>query len=68
METPARVLLVDDDERFAELASTYLERSGDVTVVTETDAAAGLDRLDGGGIDCVVSDYEMPETDGLGFL
>jgi CheY-like chemotaxis protein len=68
MTTPARVLLVDDDERFAELASTYLERAGDVTVVTEADAAAGLDRLDGGDIDCVVSDYEMPETDGLAFL
>jgi CheY-like chemotaxis protein len=68
MATPVRVLLVDDDERFAELASTYLEHSGDVTVVTEPDAAAGLDRLDDGGIDCVVSDYEMPETDGLTFL
>jgi CheY-like chemotaxis protein len=68
MAPPARVLLVDDDERFAALASTYLERAGDVTVVTESSAEAGLDRLDAEPIDCVVSDYEMPRTDGLDFL
>jgi PAS domain S-box-containing protein len=34
-----------------------------VTSVTEPSAA--LDRLDGGEFDCVVSDYDMPGTDGL---
>jgi CheY-like chemotaxis protein len=68
MAPPARVLLVDDDERFASLASTYLEQCGDLTVVTESTAEAGLARLDEANVDCVVSDYEMPRTDGLDFL
>ena len=61
-----RVLQVDDDEAFRELSVAFLEREG-FDVVTAADATDGLERLDD-GIDCVVSDYEMPERDGLAFL
>ena len=61
-----RVLQVDDDEAFRELSVAFLERKG-FDVVTAADADAGLKRLTD-GIDCVVSDYEMPGQDGLAFL
>ncbi|MFB6219681.1 MAG: PAS domain S-box protein [Halobacteriaceae archaeon] len=62
-----RVLHVDDDPGFGDLVADALEREAGFDVVTETDAEAGLDRLDR-DIDCVVSDYEMPGMDGLAFL
>jgi len=64
-----RVLYVDDEPDFAVLADEFLTRENNsLTVVTEGRAAAGLDRLEEGDIDCVVSDYDMPEMDGLEFL
>lgn len=64
-----RVLLVDDDSAFADLTATVLEREHeDFVVVTETSVGDGLDRLREEFIDCVVSDYQMPGTDGLTFL
>ena len=62
------VLHVDDEPEFADLVSIYLERAGDLEVVTEASAEDGLERLETETIDCVVSDYDMPETDGLAFL
>jgi PAS domain S-box-containing protein len=68
MTDPIRVLHVDDDEAFGELTAEFLERESDhFEVVTEQGARAGLDRLDA-RIDCVVSDYDMPGTNGLEFL
>ena len=64
-----RVLHVDDDPEFAALTASYLERIDDgLDVVTETSAAAGLDRLAEGDVDCIVADYDMPDVDGLEFL
>jgi len=63
-----RVLHVDDDEAFLDLASSFLERELDgAAVATATRADAVLDALDSedGRPDCIVSDYEMPGTDGL---
>jgi PAS domain S-box-containing protein len=65
---PIRVLHVDDDPAFVDLAATFLEREDDrIEVVTATSAADGLDGLDE-GIDCVVSDYDMPGLNGIDFL
>jgi len=63
------VLHVDDEPDVAELARTYLERSGDrLEVESVTSTSEGLDRLAEGDFDCVLSDYDMPGSDGLEFL
>ncbi|MFC4549656.1 response regulator, partial [Halorussus sp. GCM10023401] len=64
-----RVLLVDDRPSVADLTATYLRRTGEgIDVVTAGDAETGIERLGSKSIDCVVSDYDMPGTDGLEFL
>ena len=64
-----RVLHVDDEPGFADLSATFLERGDSrMEVRTATTPDAGLDILAGNRIDCVVSDYEMPGTNGIEFL
>lgn len=64
-----RVLHVDDEPDVAELARTYLERSEDrLEVESVTSTSEGLDRLAEADYDCVLSDYDMPGSDGLEFL
>ncbi|MFB6119564.1 MAG: response regulator [Halobacteriaceae archaeon] len=63
------VLHVDDDESFADLATTFLEREADTfETVTATSVDDGLDVIERRDVDCVVSDYEMPRADGIDFL
>ena len=63
------ILHVDDDPEFTELTATFLEREDDrFDVEPATSADDGLERLAEGGVDCVVSDYDMPGTNGIEFL
>jgi PAS domain S-box-containing protein len=68
MAQPIRVLHVEDDQEFAELASTVLQQETELVVETAPDAAAALTRLAEADFDAVVSDYEMPGQDGLELL
>ncbi|MDR5674484.1 PAS domain S-box protein [Halalkaliarchaeum sp. AArc-GB] len=69
MDGPIRVLHVDDEPDFAEVAAEFLRRrDGRFEMMIETDPAAALERLSEENVDCVVSDYEMPSLDGLELL
>lgn len=61
-----RVLHVDDSAPLRDLTAEFLERVDDrITVRSEADPTAVLGHLRADEIDCVVSDYEMPELDGI---
>jgi len=63
------ILAVDDEPDVVELTAELLEREDErFTIVTETSASDGIERLVAADIDCVVSDYDMPRLNGLEFL
>ncbi|KAB7514345.1 hybrid sensor histidine kinase/response regulator [Halosegnis rubeus] len=67
--TPIRVLHVDDEPEFGDMVAEFLEREdAQLDVTSVTSAAAGIERLDGAQFDCVVSDYDMPDQNGLQFF
>ncbi|MDY6817470.1 MAG: PAS domain S-box protein [Halobacteriales archaeon] len=69
MTDPIRILHVDDDRDFAEMAAEFLERQDEqLTIEIATSASDGLDRLAEMDVDCIVSDYDMPDQNGLALL
>ena len=63
------VLYLDDDGEWLSLVETYLEREQDcLSVRGVNDAEVGLDILKSTPIDVILSDFEMPDVDGLEFL
>jgi PAS domain S-box-containing protein len=69
MGDPIRVLHVDDDSSFAEMAASLLEREDDQFVIEIANGAdEGKKLLEDSSFDCVISDYDMPKTNGIEFL
>lgn len=64
MQTPRRILLVDDEEDFLETTSRRLRRR-DFEVRTATRCAEALPQLADGWAEVVVLDVMLPDTDGL---
>ncbi|KUG12496.1 diguanylate cyclase/phosphodiesterase (ggdef & eal domains) with pas/pac sensor(s) [hydrocarbon metagenome] len=62
------VLLVDDEPSLLELGRRFLERAGGIRVTTAPSAPAAMTLLSSGTYDAVVSDYQMPEVNGIDFL
>jgi PAS domain S-box-containing protein len=58
------VLVVDDSDFFLDVTADKLAEHGFETR-TATDADGALSALEHRGVDCVVSDYQMPTMDGL---
>lgn len=68
-EDVIRVLHVDDESSFLELTAEFLQREDDsFDVEPSTDASDALDKLSENGFDCIVSDFDMPEMDGIDLL
>ena len=62
------LLYVDDEKELLALGRIYLEKGGDFSVVTAESALKGLDFLASHAVDLIISDYQMPDVDGLAFL
>ncbi|MFZ1128092.1 PAS domain S-box protein [Methanoregula sp.] len=62
------VLYVDDEPDLLEIGKLFLESSGDFHVDTETSARAALAALGQARYDAIVSDYLMPDMDGISLL
>ncbi|MHA1948379.1 MAG: PAS domain S-box protein [Candidatus Thorarchaeota archaeon] len=64
-----RVLFVDDNEGLLHIGRDYLEREDpDFKVTIAPSATMALDLLTSSTFDVVISDYQMPNMDGLEFL
>jgi CheY-like chemotaxis protein len=69
MASSTRLLVVDDDPSLADLMANQLsELREEFSIRVETDPNDALDAVETGNFDCVLSDYHMPEMDGLELL
>jgi PAS domain S-box-containing protein len=66
--TPYTILYVDDEPELLNLGKIYLEMQGDFIVDTCLSVKECLDAGDLIRYDAIVSDYQMPDMDGLAFL
>ena len=68
MPDAIRVLYVDDESGLLEIGKLFLEIEGSFVVDTLTSAIEALELLKTERYDAIVSDYEMPDMDGITFL
>lgn len=66
--SPERVLYVGADPDVTPLAEALGRGPGRFEIVVETEPQEALSRLETGEVDCVVSEYELPGTNGVAFL
>jgi len=64
-ESSLSVLIVDDSDFFAEMTASTLADEHGMDAAYATGADEALDHLSEREFDCLVSDYDMPETNGL---
>jgi DNA-binding NtrC family response regulator len=62
------VVIVDDEEMVLTSLSTFLTLETDYQVMTFTSAGEALKFIGSNDVDLVVSDFLMPEMDGISFL
>ena len=62
------IVIVDDEEMVLTSLNSFLTLETDYTVKTFTSAQDALDFIKAEAVDLVVSDYLMPEMDGITFL
>jgi PAS domain S-box-containing protein len=63
-----RVLHVDDEQSFLEVASHFLQKVGGLEVHCAVSVRSAMNMVSETTFDVIVSDYQMPETDGIEFL
>jgi len=62
------ILMVDDEPFLLDIAKMYLEKTGDFAVDTAASARETLEKMETATYDAIVSDYQMPEMNGIEFL
>ncbi|MEI7434512.1 MAG: PAS domain S-box protein [Methanomicrobiales archaeon] len=68
MSGACQVLYVDDEMDLLDLGKLFIEQSGDFSVTTMASAPAALTLLQKEKFDVIISDYQMPDMDGIQFL
>lgn len=69
MNSPLRILLLEDDTHDAELVHVFLEADHFVCEVTRVETRAEfLAGLEDSGIELILADYKLPSFDGLSAL
>jgi PAS domain S-box-containing protein len=68
MNTTDCILYVDDELPLLEMGKLFLERSGHFSVDTIDSPVKALTLLHSRTYDLVISDYQMPDMDGIAFL
>jgi PAS domain S-box-containing protein len=63
-----RVLYVDDEPDLLEIGKLFLEKDGRLSVDVITSAPGALSLMASTSYDAIISDYQMPEMDGIEFL
>jgi PAS domain S-box-containing protein len=62
------VLYVDDEKTLLDIGKIFLELSGECSVDVALSARQGIEQISKKTYDAIVSDYQMPEMDGIEFL
>ena len=68
MADAIRVLYVDDEPSLLDIGKVFLERAGNFEVTTAISAPEAIRLLEQQRFDAIISDYQMPEMDGIQFL
>lgn len=63
-----RVIFIDDEENFLDLAEKYFDKEKGLDIDYTTSAKEGLELIEEGDYDAVIADYQMPEMNGLDLL
>jgi len=66
-----QILHVDDEKTVRELLKTYLEETverADFSVTTAGDTTEAASIIESKSIDCLITDYQMPDKDGIEFI
>jgi PAS domain S-box-containing protein len=66
--SPSRLLYIDDEPALLEICKLFMEKEGDFSVDTAPSAMEGLSLIESGMYDAVISDYQMPDIDGIELL
>ena len=62
------ILYVDDEPDLLELGKLFLEQGGQFSVSTAESGAIALEMMKEQTFDAIISDYQMPECNGIRFL
>jgi len=67
-ESNSKIVIVDDEEMVLTSLKSFLNLETEYEIVSFKNPLEALDYIKGNDIDLVVSDYLMPEMDGISFL
>ncbi len=63
-----RVLVVDDDPALLNVIGLFLEATGEIKTTLAREGREALHRMENEHFDVCISDFEMPEMDGISLL